>query len=540
MSDFVVLGSGAAGLTGALVAAIGGASVTVLEKAELVGGTTAISGGGAWLPNTRHLSDVGLEDTPEAALTYLRSMACGTGDDTHLVSLIEHAPEVVEFLEDQAGIPFQIWPAIGGCIDYRPWLPGAKLGGRTVEVLGISLSELGDWKDRIRVDPALRSSNNLLDYYSQMHHLFPMPAGPSEPLPECVDTYWRGTALAVRLLKACLDREVDVRTSTRAIELILEGGRVVGVKAEHDGQCHEFRAPHLLVATGGFTHNEELKRLWLTRPIDYTCDVETNEGDGHLMAMAAGAQMAGIGDAWWMPHTPLGRAGQPVNAGGTREDRILPHTLMVNEAGQRFMNEALNYYDAGEAFGRRSGPGPRNFPAWLVFDQEGVDRYGVLAYKVPPEDERPEWFHAADTIRDLARSINVEPDAMQLTIERFNGFARSGLDTDFGRGESEWDRAWGDPNNTPNPSLGTIDRSPFYAVPIYPGAVSTRGGLRVDDIGRVLSAKSGEPIPGLYGAGNCSNGSAAGGYAGPGATIGPAMTFGYLIGRTVADAVGRG
>jgi 3-oxosteroid 1-dehydrogenase len=213
---------------------------------------------------------------------------------------------------------------------------------------------------------------------------------------------------------------------------------------------------------------------------------------------------------------------------------------MVNEAGRRFMNEALNYYDAGEAFGRRSGPGPRNFPAWLVFDQEGVDRYGVLAYKVPPEDERPEWFHAADTIRDLARSINVEPDAMQLTIERFNGFARSGLDTDFGRGESEWDRAWGDPNNTPNPSLGTIDRSPFYAVPIYPGAVSTRGGLRVDDIGRVLSAKSGEPIPGLYGAGNCSNGSAAGGYAGPGATIGPAMTFGYLIGRTVADAVGRG
>jgi 3-oxosteroid 1-dehydrogenase len=207
--------------------------------------------------------------------------------------------------------------------------------------------------------------------------------------------------------------------------------------------------------------------------------------------------------------------------------------MIVNPAGKRFMNEAVNYYDAGESFGNTVGAAPRNYPAWVLFDQQGVEKYAVLAYKIPP-GELPEWLHTADTVEALATSIGIDPATLVATVERFNEFARTGVDEDFHRGENPWDMAWGDPKNQPNRCLGTLEKAPFYATPIYPGAIATRGGLRIDAQGRVLSARNGEPIPGLYASGNCSNGSATGAYAGPGATIGPAMTFSYLVGRQVA------
>ena len=354
-----------------------------------------------------------------------------------------------------------------------------------------------------------------------------------------VDKWWRGTALIGALLKACLDRGVDVRLTTPAEQLVVEDGRVVGVIATHRDEVLELRAPHVLMATGGYTNNEELKKLWLTTPIVYTCDVDSNQGDGHLMGMAAGAQTAGLGDAWWMPHVPMAFDGAIVNAAGTREDRILPHTMMVNPSGKRFMNEAVNYYDAGESFGNKVGAAPRNFPAWLLFDQQGVERYAILAFKIP-RGERPDWLHEADSIEGLAESIGVDPATLAATVARFNEFARTGVDEDFHRGENPWDLAWGDPNNQPNPALGTLEQAPFYATPIYPGAIATRGGLRIDARGRVLAAKDGQPVPGLYASGNCSNGTATGAYVGPGATIGPAMTFSYLVGRQVVEGLAGG
>jgi 3-oxosteroid 1-dehydrogenase len=530
--DLVVVGSGAAGLTGALVAALSGAQVTILEKAALVGGTTAISGGGAWIPCNPHMSEVGVADSREDALEYLRACSGDTGDDAILTALVDHGPPMITMLEEQAGVRFQVWPAGGGATDYRPWLPGARPGGRTLEVEGFSLRRLGPWAERIRTDPALRNETNLLEYYRRgMHLQRPASAVLRQPARGAApgDTYWRGTALVATLLHACLAHGVRVQVDTPATELWLENGRVAGVRATRQGEPVEMKAPHVLLATGGYTHNEDLKRLWLSTPLVYTCDVESNEGDGHLMGMAAGAQVAGLGDAWWMPHIPMGVRDGVVNAGGTREDRILPHTMMVNPAGRRFMNEAVNYYDAGESFGRKVGAAPANYPAWLLFDQQGVERYAVLAFKVPA-GEAPEWLHVADTIEGLAKSIEVDASTLQVSVDRFNRFARSGVDEDFHRGENRWDRAWGDPDNFPNPSLGTVERPPIYAVPVYPGAIATRGGLRVDACARVLSA-AGAPIPGLYASGNCSNAAAAGAYVGPGATIGPAMTFGYLAGR---------
>lgn len=536
--DLVVVGSGAAGLTGALVAALGGARVVLLEKTGLVGGTTAISGGGAWVPCNPHMSEVGVTDSREEALAYLRACVGDSGDQAILTALVDHGAEMVRFLEAEGDLTFQVWPPVGGCIDYRPWLPGAKRGGRTIECRAFSLSGLGPWADKLRMDPSFRSATNMLDYYTERLHLS-APAQSanrrSAAVDGDVDTVWRGAALVGQLLRSCVKAGVTILIETSATELVTDKETVVGVRATHGGERLEFRAPHVLLATGGFTNNDELKRLWLDRPLEVTCDIEANQGDGHLMGLAVGAQLAGL-DAWWMPFVPLGLADGTVNAAGTREDRILPHTMIVNGSGRRFMNEAVNYYDAGEAFGTKAGAGRRNFPAWFIFDQQGVERYAFLAWKVPP-GEKPDWLHVAYSIEDLAGSIEVDPAALVDTIERFNGFARKGEDDDFHRGANPWDQAWGDPEHEPNPSLGTLEKAPFYATRIYAGAIATRGGLRIDATGRVISAR-GRPIPGLYASGNCSNGSATGAYAGPGATIGPAMTISYLIGRHVSASLG--
>jgi 3-oxosteroid 1-dehydrogenase len=533
-ADLIVVGSGAAGLTGALVAALGGARVVLLEKTELIGGTTSMSGGGMWIPCNSLMPGVGVSDTREEALTYLRACTNGQGDDYHLVAIVDHGAPMIELLKS-AGLTFQAWLPIGGAIDYRPWLPGAKQGGRTLECMGVSMAELGPWADRVRKNPMLRHAGNMLDYYTQKKHLMPPSALSHRAVdgPE-VDTYWHGTALVVQLLRACLANGVEIFTETPTTEVLIEGGRVRGAKAIREGKEVTFEAAHVLMATGGYAQNEELKRLWLTRPLDYSCEIDANQGEGHLMGAAVGAQLAGLGDAWWLPHIPMGFGGV-TNLAGTREDRILPHTLIVNSSAKRFFNEATNYYDCGEAFGNKSGAGPRNFPAWFIFDQQGVERYMLLAFKIPP-GEQPDWLHKGTSVEELAASIKADAATLRTTIERFNGFARSGVDEDFHRGENPWDVNWGDPDNKPNPCLGTIEKPPLYAIPVYPGANSTRGGLRVDEKGRVLAATTGKPIPGFYASGNCSNGNAAGAYCGPGATLGPAMTFAYLIGGQVADA----
>ena len=231
-TDLVVVGSGAAGLSGALVAAIGGARVTVLEKTDLVGGTTAISGGGAWVPCNPVMAEVGLEDTREAALTYLQACTGAAGEQDMLEAMVDAGPEMVRVLRE-AGIPFQAWPAEGGAIDYRGWLPGGMRGGRTIEAMGISVSELGEWSDKLRKGPDLRSAGNMLEYYRQSMHLArpdsELAATMATPDPPEVDVYWRGTALIARLLKACLERGVVVHVESPTVELIMDGGAVAGV-----------------------------------------------------------------------------------------------------------------------------------------------------------------------------------------------------------------------------------------------------------------------------------------------------------------------
>jgi 3-oxosteroid 1-dehydrogenase len=532
--DLVVIGSGAAGLCAALTATLGGARVLVLEKGSLVGGTTSISGGAFWIPLNRHMSEVGVEDSREEALAYVRACAAGAGDDEILVALVDRGHEMVDFLEDRADLTFRPWPSVGGTIDYRPWLEGAKHGGRPLSSGRFELATLGDWSPKIRLGMLSAWTMDPLSYYAEQMHTrpldvsLPVRAVAQGTRPEFLAS---GSALVGQLLRACLARGVEIRTETPADELVVGAGRVVGVRAA-SASIHAGRG--VVVATGGYGKNEELKRMWMSRQLQVTCEIDENQGEGHLLGMSVGAQLANLGDAWWMPQLAGLASAGAVNIAGTREERILPHTLMVNQRGRRFVNEALNYYDVAEQLGARDGGALANLPAWLLFDRQGVEKYSTLALRTGRGEPDP-WVIVAESLEDLAVRMEIDPAALAETVARFNGYARSGEDLEFQRGASAWDIAWGDPNQGPNPSLGTVEKAPFYALEVVPGALATKGGLRVNERAEVLSARPPfGPIEGLYAAGNCSNAAVPGAYQGPGATIGAALTFGYIAGREVS------
>lgn len=547
-TDFVVIGSGGAGLAAALVAACEGLRVTVIEKTDVIGGTTAISGGTLWVPNNHLESQAGVDDSEAEALEYLTAAVGHAADPEHIELLAKGGREAVQYLEERGGVHMMPMPAGGGSMDYRPWLPGAKIGGRGITSVQTFLDELGEYKTKLRLADTSEWTFDARDYISKRMHLdppghehpgasmySPPTTGDDRPVPASVG---RGAALIAQLLRGCLANGVEILTDTRATSLVVDGDRITGVRVERDGAEIEISASAgVMVATGGYSNEETLRRLWLSRTIVYSCEIDENTGDGHLMGMAAGAQLAGIGDAWWSPHIPLGTENAVVNTAGSREDRSLPHTIIVNGKGRRFMNEAVNYHDAGEAFPSLVGGWPSDFPAWLVFDQQGAEKYAILSWKVAAEGAEPEeWRRSAATLRELAEAIEVDADGLLATVERFNRFAQTGVDDDFGRGESAWDQAWGDYRNEPNPSLGPLERGPFHAIRVYPGSISSRGGLRVDAQGRVFSAATGAPFRGLYAAGNASSGGPTSAYPGPGATLGAAVTFAYAAARHAADA----
>ncbi|MEU6643533.1 FAD-dependent oxidoreductase [Saccharomonospora sp. NPDC046836] len=548
--DFVVIGSGAAGLTGAVVAALNGLSVLVVEKTALLGGTTAVSGGTVWIPNNDHESEVGVEDSLDDALSYLRACVGEAGDPAHVTALAGRGAEAIRFLEKRAGLRFVPMPSAGGSMDYRPWLAGAKVGGRGLTSPETDLGVLGEWAKRIRLVDTSEWTFDPRDYITERMHLDPPGlerpgASMFSPPPDDLDarprpaSVGRGAALVAQLVRAGLAAGVEYLLGVRAEELTTCDGRATGVRLRRSGgeELNVRASAGILLATGGYSNDERLRRSWLAREIQFSCELESNSGDGHRMGMAVGAQTAGLGDAWWMPHIPLGSGNAVVNTAGSREDRSLPHTLMVNDAGVRFMNESVNYHDAGEYFASKVGGWHSNFPAWLIFDSQGVEKYAMLSWKVPPAgEELPDWLRLADTISELAGATGLDPAALSATVTRFNGFALAGVDEDFQRGESRWDRAWGDPRNSPNPCLAPLEKGPFYAVRMYAGALSTRGGLRVDADARVCSAANEHAIQGLYAAGNCSNGGPAASYPGPGATLGAAVTFGYLAAMHASGA----
>jgi succinate dehydrogenase/fumarate reductase flavoprotein subunit len=538
--DVLVLGTGAAGLTAALTAAEEGARVGLFEKGETVGGTTAYSGGMIWIPANPH-EPAAKGDSRELALTYLKALSSGLISDEMAETYVDAGSEMVSYLEERTPVQFY---CVADFPDYHPEQAGAMAaGGRTLECPLYPFGELGEWKDRVHVSP-----------YWPTYHITVGETTLGQPVADEItpeefgrraenDERGMGLALAGRLLRACLDRGVEPQAGYRAVELIMEDGAVAGVVFETVAGRKEVRAPNVVIATGGFERDPQLNRAFLRGPCTHAVSVPTNTGDGLRMAMRIGAMLGNMREAWWMPVVDIpgsNDAGQML----LTVERTQPGTIMVNKAGKRFTNEAANYNAFGAAFHEQDTTLGvyKNLPCWMIFNRAWYKTYGLAGGLADPAslpDDPPEWAIRGDTLAELADKLGIPADALEETVARFNANARALRDPDFHRGESVFDRWWGDPtrrDGTAAPTLGPLEGGPYYAVEVHSGALGTKGGPQTDTRARVLDV-DGDVITGLYAAGNAMASPMGMTYGGAGGTLGPAMVFGYLAGRDIGERV---
>jgi len=562
--DFLVVGSGAAGLTGAIVAHDGGARTLVVEKSKFYGGSTAISGGAVWVPDNHLMSDLNLLDSKEEALTYLETATQGTSSSERLNAYIGAAPEMVRYLEDHSRVRFEPVPEYP---DYYPEAEGGKAGGRTIEpaiydarALGKEFAHMRPLPHGFRMPFLSVQARNVRMLIAGGMPLYRFVASEAVRYYTNIEARARklgntrltlGRALVARLRRSLMDREVPLWLGTSLRELVSEGGHVIGAVLERDGRPVRVRANlGVLLACGGFEHNAAMRRRHQAAPIgsDWTAGCESNTGDAIPIAERLGASCDLLQEAWW---TPVIREPGEDAVWVMVIEKGLPGGIIVNSAGERFMNEAAPYNDVGKAMYAANKPGASSIPGHLIFDATFRRRYPVGSVEpsyVLPDSKLSANLRAFmsidESLEGLARKIGVNPEGLARTVERFNDFARDGTDQDFGRGKSLQDRYYGDPRAKPNPSLGPIAEPPFYSVEVHPGDLGTKGGLRTDVSARVIGEED-DPISGLYAAGNCSASVMGCTYPGAGGTIGPAMTFAWLAaleatrGREDTDAPNR-
>jgi 3-oxosteroid 1-dehydrogenase len=521
--DVVVVGSGGAGMVAALAAAHRGRSAVVLEKAATYGGSTARSGGGLWLPGNEVLKRAG---TGGDAHAYLAHVAGPDATAERQNAFLSAAPEVLEFLRAHTPLEFAWVP---GYPDYYPEAPGGLAAGRSVEPRLLDARLAGP----DLAAPYQAAPDGIA--VTQVDYRW-LSLGTRHPRTLFTAARLAGRGLSARLLGRrrltmgqALAAGLREGLRTAGIPLLLETpmtglltdveGRVTGVRAGD----RVFRARRgVLLASGGFEHNEAMRRKYQNIGTEWTVGAAGNTGDGIEAGAELGAALDLMDEAWWGPTIPL--TGGPYFC---LAERNQPGCLLVDSTGRRFVNEAAPYVDAVHAM---LGPAV-TLPAWLVADQTYRDRY-LFAGRGPRAPLPRRWFaagvaHRAGRLDELAAAIDVPAGALGETVRRFNGFAANGRDEDFHRGDSAYDRYYGDPRQRPNPCLGRVARPPFYAFRMVPGDLGTKGGLRTDERARVLRP-DGAAIPGLWAAGNVSAAVMGRSYAGAGATLGPALAFGYL------------
>lgn len=539
--DMVILGSGAGGLMAALAGADHGLRTLVIEKRSILGGSTAISSGVVWLPNNALLAEAGVFDSVELARTYLDSLVDSDQPWTSSArkdAFVESAPRVHALLAAHGvGMRFRT----DGYPDYYSHRPGGLVGGRALEPTGVRERELGHWLDRL---PPY--AHPVVAYATEMPFLklgFRTWKGRRTLARAVTRTAYSkvrgkapvtmGRSLVGQLLRVLEQRGVEIWAETEVTDLVRAGDAVTGVVGTRSGRPFEVSSRAVVLATGGFGKNEEMRRRYSPPPVDgkWSAAQAGDTGDGILLAQKHGAAVAEMDEAWWEPSVIL-PGGKPVIAVA---ERFLPHSFMVDSSGRRYMNEAAPYVEAGQAMLRRHKDTPA-VPSWLVFDARYHNRYVFLTQ--PPGRLPKSWYdegvvRRADDLRSLATACGVDADNLVQTAERFNEFARKGVDPDFGRGSNAYSHYYADPRNKPNPTLGTVEQGPFYAVQIHPGDVSTCGGIVTDEHARAMTS-DGATIEGLYAAGNSAAPVFGANYPGAGASIGHAMAFGLRAAEHVA------
>jgi len=551
--DVVVVGAGGAGMSAALAASAQGLDTVLVEKSGYFGGSTARSGGGVWIPGNYALEAASQVDPGdrEAAKTYLDSIVGDVVPKARRDTYLDRGPEVLDFLKERTPLRFTWVPEYA---DYLPEQPGGRPRGRSVEPVPLDARFLGDELERLH-PPYTKAPANLIVTQADFRKIslgLRTIRGPLTMVKVMLKRllaivtgkkmFAMGNAIAIGLRKGLADAGVPVEYDTALLVLLVEDGRVVGVVVETTSagggtERREIRARRgVILGSGGFEHSQELREKFLPQPTaaEWSTGAPANTGAGLLAGTAAGAATDLLDDAWWGPTIPL-----PGRAWFCLAERNLPGSIIVNSAGQRYMNEALPYVEATHEIYKGQATGVDHVPSYMVFDQTYRNRYlfaGVAGRQPFPG----RWYKEgvvvrADTLAELAAKVGLPEGSLDATVDRFNGFARSGTDEDFHRGESAYDKYYSDPTVKPNCSLAPIEKGPFYAVKIVPGDLGTKGGLVTDERARVLR-EDGSVIPGLYAAGNVSAAVMGNTYPGPGGTIGPAIVFGYLAAEDLTHA----
>lgn len=561
--DVIVVGSGNGGMTAAITAKLLGAGrVLVIEKCNTFGGTSGLSGGGVWIPNNHYARAAGASDSPAEAREYLRQTIPASDVPENLLdTYLERAPEMMEFLHNNTRVRYE---SLDHYPDYYTDRLGAKAGHRSLEPTPIPHSALGEEA------PFLQMNHQMMYLFDRIsitqveaQILMSRSQGWIRLMSGMLWNHWKdiawwrhhkrsrrltcGSAGVARLRLSMMDLGIPLWRNTALQALMTgndDGGRVTGIKVLHEGREKILHTTQgVILAAGGFENNQAMREQYLPKPTNtaWSAAHKGNTGDAIRAAQHTGAATHLMDGAWWC--TTLAVPGEPLPRLSIME-KSLPGCVVVDPQGRRISNESQNYMAyQREFFARHSEKNPC-YPAWMVFDNRFRSRY--IVGPVFNKSMQPDWalpkdflgdkfMQRGETLHELAQKIGVDADGLQDTVERFNVFARNGVDDEWQRGASVYDRYYGDPSVTPNPCLAPLDQSPFYAVRLDPGDFGTQGGLVINEHAQVMR-EDGSVIDGLYATGNCTA-AILPTYPGPGSTLGPAMTFGYLAAKHLCGKI---
>jgi len=552
--DVIVVGSGAGGLLSALVAAHHHADVLVVEKEKLWGGTSATSGAGIWIPASDQARAAGFEDDTAEAFKYVRKLSADNVPDANIKAYVENASAMLRWVTANTEIEYQAFPYP----DYHAEEPGGSPSGfRTHMPLPIDGRKLGRDVETLRfASPAASLFGYLNWHFDETYIMLFRARGWQWHLAKSLARYWfdwpfrfksrkdrrltLGNALLGGLRLAVNAKNIPVWLEAPLIELVSEKGQVTGALVRRKGKEIRIRARKgVILAAGGFDKNQEMRdaNAPLYRNAQLSGGTAGNTGDSIRAAIGVGADTMNMHSAWAAPvfYVPGEDRGRLCTI-----ERALPGCLMVNQSGDRYLNEAASYHVVGQQMAKREADHGDASPSWFVFDYRYRHSYPVG----PLLPIMPDWLQRGEvrsilkkgrTVEDLAIAMGVDPARLVATMTRYNEFAANGEDPDFRRGEAAYDKMYGDPSVAPNPCLRPLVKAPYFAMPIYPGDIGTNGGLKTNHMAQVVGT-DGKPITGLYAVGNNAASAMGESYPGAGVTIGPALTFGYIAAKQITGS----
>nr|WP_243841316.1 3-ketosteroid-delta-1-dehydrogenase [Mycobacterium sp. DL592] len=548
--DLLVIGSGT-GLAAALAAHERGLSVLVVEKSSHVGGSTARSGGALWLPASPVIAECGGVDTSARAQTYLDAVVAGSAPQQRSAAYVKNLPATIAMLRRTT--PMKLFWA-KEYSDYHPEAPGGSAAGRTCECRPLNTAILGEYLPDLRpgiMEASIPMPTTGADY----RWMNLVSRVPRKGLATIVKRLAQGVgglalgrryaaggqALAAALFAGAIRAGVPIWLRTSLTELITDGTRVTGAVVEHLGNTVTVTARRgVVLAAGGFDHSMDMRRKFQSESLDRNLSLgaESNTGDAIRIGQDVGGDIALMDQAWWFPAVaPLPGAAPAVMLA----ERSLPGSFIVDQNGRRFANESADYMSFGQRVLQLEAAGTPVERMWIVFDQQYRNSYVFAAELFPRMSIPKAWYDAgiavrADDLSSLAVAMGVPAHTFSATASRFNEHAFAGADPDFERGQSAYDRYYGDPTVTPNPNLRPLVKGPFYAVQMVLSDLGTCGGLRADDRARVLR-EDGTVIDGLYAIGNTAANAFGNTYPGAGATIAQGLVYGYIAAQDAADGV---